>query len=57
MKQNSPKSKQKERKTCLQKASGSVIKARRMELGLPQEDLAEKANMHFTYVSSTEREE
>ncbi len=57
MRSISPKSKPKERKTPLQKAFGNLIKARRLELGLSQEEVAEKANLHFTYVSSTERGE
>jgi len=33
----------------------SAIKARRLELDISQEDLAEKANIHRTYVSLIER--
>jgi ribosome-binding protein aMBF1 (putative translation factor) len=57
MRENSSRSKPKERKTPLQKAFGKLIRARRMELGLSQEELAERAAMHFTYVSSIERGE
>lgn len=49
--------KPKERKTPLQKAFGKLLKARRLDLGISQEALAERANLHFTYVSSTERGE
>lgn len=49
--------KPKERKTPLQEMFGRLIRARRTHLGLTQEELAEKADMHFTYVSSTERGE
>jgi len=34
---------------------GFAIKSRREELGLTQEDLAEKAGMHRTYLSDVER--
>lgn len=51
------KSRPNERKTPLQKLFGNLVRARRINLGLTQEELAEKANMHFTYVSSTERGE
>jgi transcriptional regulator with XRE-family HTH domain len=52
-----PHSKPKERKTPLQKAFGKLLKARRLGLGISQEALAERADLHFTYVSSTERGE
>lgn len=51
------KSKPKERKTPLQEQFGQLVKARRLLLGLSQEALAERANVHFTYVSSAERGE
>lgn len=51
------KSKPKERKTLLQVIFGNLVRTRRTNLGLTQEELAEKADMHFTYVSSTERGE
>ena len=51
------KSKPKERKTPLQEIFGNLIRARRSSMGLTQEKLAEKADMHFTYISSTERGE
>jgi ribosome-binding protein aMBF1 (putative translation factor) len=51
------KSKPKERKTPLQEMFGNLVRSRRTQLKLTQEELAEKANMHFTYVSSTERGE
>ena len=34
---------------------GTAIKFRREELGLTQEDLAEKAGIHRTYLSDVER--
>ena len=34
---------------------GSRVRARRLELGLTQERLAELAGVHFTYVSTVER--
>jgi transcriptional regulator with XRE-family HTH domain len=34
---------------------GFAVKARREELGLTQEDLAEKAKIHRTYLSDVER--
>ena len=34
---------------------GTAVKFRREELGLTQEDLAEKARMHRTYLSDVER--
>lgn len=34
---------------------GYVVKARREELAMTQEDLAEKAGIHRTYVSDVER--
>lgn len=33
---------------------GAVIRDERQKLGLSQEDLAEKANVHRTYISSIE---
>lgn len=53
VKQSTPK----DRKTPLQKGLGNLVRARRISMGLTQEQLAEKAEMHFTYVSSTERGE
>lgn len=47
----------KERKTPIQESFGKILRIRRLELKLSQEDLADKANLHFTYVSSTERGE
>lgn len=34
---------------------GERVRARRLEIGLSQMELAERAGMHFTYVSSVER--
>ena len=36
---------------------GFAVKQRRLELGLTQEQLAERSNLHWTYVSSIERGE
>jgi transcriptional regulator with XRE-family HTH domain len=36
---------------------GKTIRGRRMELGLSQEELAERANLHRTYVGGVERGE
>jgi transcriptional regulator with XRE-family HTH domain len=36
---------------------GERVRARRHELGLSQEEVAERAGMHFTYVGSVERGE
>ena len=38
-------------------AFGLAVRARRGELGLTQEQLAERSGLHFTYVSSVERGE
>jgi transcriptional regulator with XRE-family HTH domain len=57
MKRRPRKLKPKERKTVLQKMFGEIVRARRMGLELSQEELADRAGMHFTYVSSTERGE
>ena len=35
-------------------AFGKVVRKRRLELGLSQEDFADKASIHRTYVSSIE---
>lgn len=55
-KQKAPKS-PKERKTPLQKAFGKIVREKRLEMGISQEELAERADLHFTYISSTERGE
>ncbi len=47
----------KERKTGLQMAFGKKVRELRMEKNLSQEELADLANLHFTYVSSVERGE
>lgn len=36
---------------------GSAIKKRRSELGISQEELAEQANLHRTYIADIERGE
>lgn len=56
MKKNGP-VKPKERKTALQIAFGSILRSKRLALKLSQEELAELAKMHFSYVSSVERGE
>lgn len=38
-------------------AFGARVRARRQELRLTQEQLAERSGLHFTYVSSVERGE
>lgn len=47
----------KERKTGLQIAFGKIVRARRAEKKLSQEELADLADLHFTYISSVERGE
>jgi transcriptional regulator with XRE-family HTH domain len=37
------------------KALGQAIKNRRLKLGMTQEELAEAADLHWTYVSGIER--
>ena len=49
--------KPKERKTRLQIAFGKAVRAARLEKNLSQEELADLADLHFTYVSSVERGE
>lgn len=49
--------KPKERKAPLQVEFGKIIRTKRLSLGLSQEELAERADLHFTYISSTERGE
>ncbi len=39
----------------LKKKFGSTIKSKRAELGLSQEDLAERSGLHRTYISDVER--
>ena len=45
------------KKTPIRKAFGLKVRMRRYEIGLTQEELAEKANLHPTYVGSVERGE
>lgn len=54
---NKPQIRPKERKTKLQIAFGKVLRAARLEKNLSQEELADLASLHFTYVSSVERGE
>lgn len=42
-------------KTDVRERFGTAVKFRREELGLTQEDLAEKAGIHRTYLSDIER--
>lgn len=37
------------------KVLGRAIRDRRLRLGMTQEQLAEKANLHWTYISGIER--
>ena len=39
----------------LRSALGSRVRERRQKLGLSQEELAERAGLHWTYVSGIER--
>jgi len=45
------------KKTPIRKAFGLKVRMRRFEIGITQEDLAEKADLHPTYVGSVERGE
>ena len=45
----------KKRTPDIRERFGFAVKARREELGLTQEDLAEKAKIHRTYLSDIER--
>lgn len=45
------------KKTPIRKAFGLKVRMRRFELGITQEELAEKADLHPTYVGSVERGE
>lgn len=45
------------KKTPERKAFGLKVRMRRFEIGITQEFLAEKADLHPTYVGSVEREE
>jgi transcriptional regulator with XRE-family HTH domain len=47
----------KDRKTKLQIAFGSKVRELRQKKELSQEELADKSDLHFTYVSSVERGE
>jgi transcriptional regulator with XRE-family HTH domain len=47
----------KERKTELQKAFGAKVRELRLLRKFSQEELADRADLHFTYVSSVERGE
>ena len=42
-------------KIDLKKKFGTVVRDRRTQLGISQEDLAERADLHRTYVSDVER--
>ncbi len=44
------------KKTPIRIAFGKSVRKRRESLGITQEELAEKASMHPTYVGSIERE-
>lgn len=45
------------KKTPVRKALGLKVRMRRYEIEMTQEELAEKANLHPTYVGSVERGE
>lgn len=45
----------KRRKPDIRERFGDAVRTRREELGLTQEDLAEKAAIHRTYLSDIER--
>lgn len=45
------------KKTPIRKAFGLRVRMRRFEIGLTQEELAEKAELHPTYIGSVERGE
>ena len=45
------------KKTPIRKAFGLKVRMLRFELGITQEELAEKADLHPTYVGSVERGE
>lgn len=45
------------KKTALRVEFGKIVRAKRCELGLTQEELAEKSGLHPTYVGSVERGE
>lgn len=45
------------KKTPERKAFGLRVRMKRYELEITQEELAERANLHHTYVSSVERGE
>lgn len=45
------------KRTSVRKAFGLKVRIRRYELELTQEELAEKADLHPTYVGSVERGE
>lgn len=45
------------KRTPIRKAFGLKVRMRRYEIGLTQEALAEKAELHPTYVGSVERGE
>jgi len=47
----------KDRKTPLQIMFGQLVRQKRLPQGLSQEQLAEIAGLHFTYISSVERGE
>jgi transcriptional regulator with XRE-family HTH domain len=45
------------KKTPLRVEFGKKVRAKRYEMGLTQEELAEKADLHTTYLGSVERGE
>ena len=47
----------KTKKNPLQEAFGKLVREKRLALKLSQEKLAERCELHFTYISSVERGE
>lgn len=43
------------RKTNVKKIFGASVRSRRRQLGISQEELAERADLHRTYISDVER--
>jgi transcriptional regulator with XRE-family HTH domain len=43
------------RKTNVKKIFGAAVRSRRRQLGISQEELAERADLHRTYISDVER--
>ncbi len=52
-----PKKSHNRKKTPVRKAFGLKVRMRRFLMEMTQEELAEKSDMHFTYIGSVERGE